>query len=177
MKRFECLKRLARRAQSEKIAECGEDLYQSVFWGLSDRGHANLHTCLFDHVLSCHYCILCVLRSVHRTSNAHLLGSIPRTDTMLSFFYFLPLLFSDIAVGRGATVVTSILSWKVLGNCQDFTVAMNNVAALSSVLVIYFIMKRYSAPKYNCQKLLWYHDNYVAKILTIFSSYLMVIAL
>lgn len=65
------------------------DLVRSI----QPRIRAYAHICLLNRMLSCHYCILCVPRTVHRISNSRPLASIPRKDTTL-FFYFLLCRFS-----------------------------------------------------------------------------------
>lgn len=68
-------------------------------------------------LLSCYYCSPCISRPC---ANVRLLGPIPRIDTQCSssfYLLFIPF-FDNVAVDRGTTAVTSILSWKVPGNCQ-----------------------------------------------------------
>lgn len=82
--------------------------------------HARTYICLLDRMLSCHYCILCVPRTVHRIPNPRPLSLILRKDTtlLLLFLIILPLFGNGLVASRSATVVTPILSWKVPGNCQ-----------------------------------------------------------
>lgn len=117
MKHFQCLKRWGEYNKAKRSSI--EDPHCFEIYPTADVYEYIRYICL-TVLLSCYYCSFLSYIHVLNGQCTSVQFDSERIDTMLLFFFyflFIPF-FDNVAVDRGTTAVTSILSWKVLGNCQ-----------------------------------------------------------
>jgi len=94
-------------------------IHTSLFWDLSNRGCLWTYMIHLFVLLSCYYCsFLSYIHALNGQCTSVQSDPENRYNASLFFYFLFIPFFDNVAVDRGTTAVTSILSWKVLGNCQ-----------------------------------------------------------